>query len=81
MMSEKSPIIPIKIGEDFRVLHAWKTMWNRGIFCNPVLTPAVAKGQGILRFSVMRSHSYSQIDQVVETCNKFLKPIIENKIV
>lgn len=74
---DPTPIISIEIGDDFRVLQAWKVLWNRGVFCNPVVSPAVAKGRGILRFSVMRSHTYEEIERVVSLCDRYLKPLIK----
>lgn len=72
-----TPIVPVLIGEDFRVLQAWKVLWNNGIFCNPVLSPAVAKGKGLLRFSVMRIHSYEMIDKVIEVIQTRILPMIK----
>jgi 8-amino-7-oxononanoate synthase len=51
------PILTIALGEDFNTLQAWKMLRNRGVFCNPVLSPAVPDGAGLLRLSVMATHS------------------------
>lgn len=71
-----SPIITIKLGDDFRVLQAWKILWNRMVFCNPVLTPAVVKGHGLLRFSVSRLHSKEDITTTINACRHLL-PLIK----
>jgi 8-amino-7-oxononanoate synthase len=74
---DPTPIISIEIGDDFRVLQAWKVLWNRGVYCNPVVSPAVPKGRGILRFSIMRSHSFEEIERVVSLCDRYVKPLIK----
>lgn len=61
-----SPIIPIKIGDDMRTIMAWKLLFERGVFVNPVLSPAVPAGQQLLRTSYMATHTDEQLDQVVE---------------
>lgn len=71
-----SGILTIKVGSDFRVIQAWKMLWNRGVFCNPVVTPAVAHNEGFLRFSVIRNHSYEQLQTAAEICKTIL-PLLE----
>ena len=61
-----SPIIPIFIGDNPRTLVAWKTLFDAGVFVNPILSPAVPAGQELLRTSYMASHTDEQIDQVLE---------------
>lgn len=61
-----SPILTVPAGSDFETLQAWRMLRNRGVFCNPVLTPAVRPGQGLLRLSVMRTHTSAQIDEAAE---------------
>lgn len=73
---QPTPIVPIRIGEDFRVLQAWKILWNDGIFCNSVLSPAVPKGKGLLRFSIMLTHTYKMIDSVVDVIDKRIRNLI-----
>jgi 8-amino-7-oxononanoate synthase len=61
-----SPIIPILIGDDIRTILVWKALFERGVFVNPVLTPAVPDGQQLLRTSYMATHTDEQLDQVLE---------------
>ncbi len=61
-----SPIIPIFIGDNPRTLVAWKTLFDAGVFVNPILSPAVPPGQELLRTSYMASHTDEQIDRVLE---------------
>jgi len=61
-----SPIIPIKIGDDMRTIMVWKMLFERGVFVNPVLCPAVPAGQQLLRTSYMATHTDEQLDRVLE---------------
>ncbi len=65
-----SPIIPIFIGDNPRTLMAWRTLFDAGVFVNPILSPAVPAGMELLRTSYMASHTDSQLDQVLDIyCN------------
>lgn len=64
--SSVSPIIPIHIGDDLRTILIWKAMFDRGVFVNPVLTPAVPDGQQLLRTSYMATHTDAQLEKVLE---------------
>ncbi len=61
-----SPVIPIIIGDTSRTISAWKTLFDAGVFVNPVISPAVPAGQELLRTSYMASHTDEQIDRVLE---------------
>lgn len=61
-----SPIIPIIIGGNPRTLLTWRTLFDAGVFVNPVLSPAVPEGMELLRTSYMASHTDNQIDRVLQ---------------
>jgi 8-amino-7-oxononanoate synthase len=61
-----SPIIPILVGDNLKTLQAWKTLFEAGVFVNPILSPAVPAGQELLRTSYMASHTDEQIDRVLQ---------------
>jgi 8-amino-7-oxononanoate synthase len=61
-----SPIIPIIIGDDTKVLQSWKALFDAGIFVNPVVSPAVPQGMQLLRTSYMATHTDEQLDRVLE---------------
>ncbi len=68
-----SAIITITVGSTFRALQTAKVLWNRGVFCHPVVAPAVAEDHCLLRLSVMSTHSHSQLEQAAETIGKLGK--------
>jgi 8-amino-7-oxononanoate synthase len=58
----QTPIIPIIIGEDEPTFLTWRLLFERGLYTNPVRTPAVPKGQSCLRTSYMATHTEGQLD-------------------
>jgi len=70
-----SPIIPIFIGDTPRTILTWKTLFDEGVFVNPVLSPAVPAGQEILRTSYMASHTDEQIDRALDAYRKVGKKL------
>lgn len=62
----RSPIIPITVGGDMETFAFWKKLHDAGIFTNPVVSPAVPPGEGLLRTSYMATHRDDELDRVVE---------------
>lgn len=62
----KTPIIPIIIGENDPTFLTWKLLFERGLYTNPVVSPAVPVGQGLLRTSYMATHTEQQLDKALE---------------
>lgn len=61
-----TPIIPIFIGDDFKALKMTKFLEAHGVFCTPVLPPAVPKGEALIRTSYMASHKKEDLNRVLE---------------
>lgn len=70
-----SPVVGVEIGSDFETVQAWKMMKNRGVFTNAVVTPATPPGQGLLRMSVMRTHSPEQIERAANVCSEVVSEL------
>lgn len=64
--TSNTAIIPVVIGEDIKTFYFWKTLFENGIFSNPVVTPAVPPGQALIRTSYMATHTDQELDQVLE---------------
>lgn len=69
----QSPIVPILIGDDFATFKVCRMLQERGVFVNPVVSPAVSPGGALIRLSVMSTHTFEQIDRAVETIEGVLK--------
>lgn len=63
----QTPIIPIMIGDDLVAFRFWKELTEHGIFANPIIAPAVPKGQALIRTSYTATHTDDQLDFVLET--------------
>lgn len=61
-----SPIVPVIVGEQERMLRLWRTLFECGLFTNAVTQPAVPPGQDLIRTSFIASHTDAQIEQVLE---------------
>ena len=62
----QTPIIPIFIGDDFKALKMTKFLEANGVFCTPVLPPAVPKGEALIRTSYMASHNKADLSRALE---------------
>ena len=62
----ESPIIPLFIRDDIKALQMAQRLLGEGVFVNPVVSPAVPKEECIIRFSLMATHSFDQIDRAIE---------------
>ncbi len=62
----ESPIIPIVIGDMMTTFKVWKYLFERGIYTNPVISPAVPAGKDLIRTSYMATHTDEELDRVLE---------------
>ncbi|MCE1206012.1 MAG: pyridoxal phosphate-dependent aminotransferase family protein [Spirochaetia bacterium] len=61
----QTPIIPVIIGEDETCFRFWKELFDNGVYCNPVISPAVPQGMALLRTSYMATHTREQLEKVL----------------
>ncbi len=61
-----TPIVPVIIGPDDLTFVIWKALFDRGIFVNPVRTPATPPGRALLRVSCMSTHTTAILDRALE---------------
>jgi 8-amino-7-oxononanoate synthase len=70
-----TPIIPVLVGDDMKVLQYRKMLFEEGIFINPVVSPAVPKNKALIRLSLMATHTFEQIDFALEKITKVGKKL------
>ena len=80
----ESPIIPVYIRDNEKTFLLTKTLQENGVFVNPVVSPAVSSNSSLIRFSLMATHTFSQIEQAIEKLNKVaiqldIKPSLQNQ--
>lgn len=61
----QTPIIPVIVGEDETCFRFWKELFDNGVYCNPVISPAVPQGMALLRTSYMATHTREQLEKVL----------------
>ena len=69
----QSPILPIFIRDNEKTFWVTKTLQEDGVFVNPVVSPAVPAEESLIRFSLMATHTFDQIDEAVEKMSKIFK--------
>ena len=62
----ESAIIPVKIGDAARTAKAGELLLKAGIYTNPIIYPAVSKKNARIRMSVMATHTFEQLDKVLD---------------
>jgi 8-amino-7-oxononanoate synthase len=71
----ESPILPIYVRDNHKTFLVTKHLQNEGIFVNPVVSPAVPSDSSLLRFSLMATHTFDQIDEAIEKIAKSFKEV------
>ncbi|MGI6379963.1 MAG: aminotransferase class I/II-fold pyridoxal phosphate-dependent enzyme [Anaerolineae bacterium] len=64
--ASETPIIPIIIGDDQKTFAFWRSLFEAGIYVNPVVPPAVPPNLSLLRTSYMATHTDEQMDRVLD---------------
>lgn len=66
----ETPIIPLVMGEMEMAFMMWKTLYEQGVFVNPVVPPAVQQGRCMIRTSYMATHTDAMLDRVLDILEK-----------
>lgn len=70
-----TPIIPIYVKDTMKTFQLTNMLLQEGIFVNPVTSPAVPKESSLIRFSLMATHTASQIEEAVEKITRLSKKL------
>lgn len=62
----ESPIIPLYVRDSYKTFLVTKLAFDRGVFINPVIPPACAPQDTLVRFALMATHSKEQVERGVE---------------
>ncbi len=68
-----TPIIPLYIRDNFKTFAITRDLLEEGIFVNPVVSPAVAPQDTLIRFSLMATHTEAQVEEALEKITKVFK--------
>ncbi|MCK5154272.1 MAG: aminotransferase class I/II-fold pyridoxal phosphate-dependent enzyme, partial [Spirochaetales bacterium] len=64
--STTTPIVPLVIGNNEKAFIFWKTLFEKGVYVNPVITPAVPPNRAMIRTSYMSTHTDAELNQILE---------------
>ena len=68
-----TPIIPLFIRDNFKTFAVTTDLFNEGVFVNPVVSPAVAPHDTLIRFSLMATHTKELVTTALEKIEKIFK--------
>ena len=68
-----TPIIPLFIRDNNKTFAITRDLLEEGIFVNPVVSPAVAPHDTLIRFSLMSTHTQEQVETALEKIQKVFK--------
>lgn len=73
IIETKTPIIPIYTYQDDKTFIACKMLLERGVYVNPVISPATPVGQSLLRTSYTATHTEEQMDYAMQQFKEVLE--------
>ena len=71
-----APIIPINTYDDYRTFYACKVLFEKGVYVNPVVSPAVPAGDALIRTSYTATHTEALMDEAAD----IIKDVFENDL-
>jgi len=63
--NSSTPIIPLFIRDNDKTFWVTKDLFEKGVFVNPVVAPAVHPADTLIRFSLMATHTFEQLDEAL----------------
>ncbi len=61
----ETPIIPLYVRDNTKTFTLTKMLMDDGVFVNPVVSPAVSSEDTLIRYSLMATHTFDQIDESI----------------
>ncbi|MBQ7685019.1 MAG: aminotransferase class I/II-fold pyridoxal phosphate-dependent enzyme [Bacteroidaceae bacterium] len=71
----ESPIIPLYVRDTEKTFKAVAFAFREGVFINPVIPPACAPQDTLVRFALMASHTHAQVDEAVQKLKKVFQEL------
>ena len=71
----ESPIIPLYVRDTEKTFKAVAFAFREGVFINPVIPPACAPQDTLVRFALMASHTHQQVDEAVKKLKKVFREL------
>ena len=71
----ESPIIPLYVRDTEKTFMVTKLAFDEGVFINPVIPPACAPQDTLVRFALMANHTHEQVDEAIQKLTKVFKQL------
>ena len=71
----ETPIIPLYVRDMEKTFLVTRMLFDEGIFVNPVVPPACAPNDTLIRFSLMATHTKRQVDYALDKMKKCFKAL------
>ena len=68
-----TPIIPLFVRDNYKTFTITRDLLEEGIFVNPVVSPAGAPHDTLIRFSLMATHTMEQVTTALEKIQKVFR--------
>ena len=69
----QSPIFPLYVRDMVKCLTAVRDALDEGVFITPVIPPAVPEDSVIIRFALMATHSFAQVEEAIDKLEKIFR--------
>lgn len=69
----ETPIIPLFVRSSEKAFWLCNRLLEDGIFVTPVIAPAVPENDALIRFALMATHSFEQVDEALDKITKAFK--------
>ena len=73
--NSESPILPLFVGDMLKAMSVVHLALDEGIFVTPVIPPAVPQNGSMIRFALMATHTFEQVDIAVEKLTSIFKKL------
>lgn len=71
----ESPIIPLYVHDVDKTFQVTKLAFDNGVFINPVIPPACAPQDTLVRFALMATHTQEQVERGVQILKKVFQDL------
>ncbi len=70
-----TPVVPVILGDDVKVFHFWRQLYDSGVFVNAFVPPGVPQNLSMLRTSYMATHEEKHLNKILEVFEKIGKEL------
>lgn len=71
----ETPIIPLYVRDNMKTFQLTRMLMDDGVFVNPVVSPAVRSEDSLIRYSLMATHTFEQIDESIMKITKVAREL------